>query len=86
MSEVAILAVATVAQIGKKKVPVGVILGALGSVATFLLVREFFVLLPEILISLLTGGVLLYFSRKFLRGFGRYLLWEEVVQGKNDAD
>lgn len=71
-SEVAIIAIATVNRLGKRNVLAGVVLGALGSLVIFLGVREFFVLLPDIVISLLTGCVLLYFSRRFLRGFAKY--------------
>ncbi len=70
-SEVAIIALATVAQLGKRNVLLGVLLGAFGSLGIFLGVREFFVLLPEVVVDFLTGAVLLYFSRKFLRGFIR---------------
>lgn len=71
-SEVAILAVATVRQLGKENVLVGVLLGAAGSLVVFLAVRQFFLFLPEVLVDLATGTVLLYFSYKFLRGFRRY--------------
>ena len=71
-SEVAIIAIATVSRLGKRNVLLGVALGALGSLVILLGVREVFVLLPDIVISLLTGSVLLYFSRKFLRGFLKY--------------
>lgn len=81
-SEVAILAVATVNQLGKRNVLTGVLLGAFGSIGIFLAVREFFVLLPEVLISLLTGAVLLYFSRKFLRGFTRYYFGKKDFREK----
>ncbi len=84
-SEVAILALATVSQLGKRNVLVGVLTGAAGSVVIFLVVREFFVLLPDIVVSLLTGVVLLYFSRKFLKGFVRYYFgkrsFREKMQG-----
>jgi uncharacterized membrane protein len=71
-SEVAILAVATVRQLGKQNVLTGVLLGAAGSLFVFLAVRQVFLLLPEALVDLATGAVLLYFSYKFLRGFRRY--------------
>jgi uncharacterized membrane protein len=81
-SEVAIIAVATFSQLGKRNVLAGVLLGALGSLGIFLAVREFFVLLPEIVVDLLTGSVLLYFSRKFLRGFVRYYFGKRSFRDK----
>jgi uncharacterized membrane protein len=71
-SEVAIIAVATVSKLGKKNVLVGVLLGALGSLVMLLAVREFFILLPDILIDFGTAIILLYFSRKFWKGFLKY--------------
>ena len=71
-SEVAIIAVATVSRLGKKNVLVGVALGALGSLALVLAVREVFTLLPDILIDFGTAIILLYFSRKFWKGFLKY--------------
>lgn len=71
-SEVAILSVATVSQLGKRNVLFGVLIGAAGSLLVFLIVRTFFLLLPDVLIDLATGAVILYFSYRFLRGFKRY--------------
>lgn len=71
-SEVAIIAVATVRRLGKKNVLLGVLLGALGSLAMVLAVREVFTLLPDILIDFGTAIILLYFSRKFWKGFLKY--------------
>jgi len=71
-SEVAIIAVATVSRLGKKNVLLGVVLGALGSLALLLAVREVFTLLPGILIDFGTAIILLYFSRKFWKGFLKY--------------
>ena len=71
-SEVAIIAVATVARLGKKNVLLGVLLGSLGSLTVFLGVRELFILLPDIIIDFATAIVLLYFSRKFWKGFLKY--------------
>ena len=71
-SEVAIIAVATVSRLGKKNVLLGVLLGALGSLVLLLAVREFFILLPDILIDFGTAIILLYFSRKFWKGFLKY--------------
>jgi len=71
-SEVAILSVATVSQLGKRNVLFGVVVGAGGSLLVFLLVRMFFLLLPDVLIDLATGFVILFFSYRFLRGFKRY--------------
>src|SRR2546426_9428224 len=66
-SEVAILSIATVTQLGKKNVLAGGLIGSLVSVFTFLVVRQVFVLLPYLLIDFVTGAVLLYFSSRFLR-------------------
>lgn len=81
-SEVAILALATIKQLGKKNVMTGVALGGLGSIAIFLVVRQilsalsFIPGLPsqtqEVPADLLTGGIILYFSYRFLRGFVKY--------------
>ena len=71
-SEVAIIAVATVSRLGKKNVLLGVLLGALGSLVLLLAVREVFTLLPDILIDFGTAIILLYFSRKFWKGFLKY--------------
>ena len=71
-SEVAIIAVATVSRLGKKNVLLGVLLGALGSLAMLLVVREAFTLLPDMLIDFGTAIILLYFSRKFWKGFLKY--------------
>ena len=71
-SEVAIIAVATVNRLGRKNVLFGVMLGALGSLALLLAVREVFTLLPDVLIDFGTAIILLYFSRKFWKSFLRY--------------
>lgn len=74
-SEVAILSLATVKQLGKKNVLLGVVLGGLGSVVTFLIISQVFVLLrgvADYLVNLITGVVILYFSYRFLRGFIKY--------------
>ena len=71
-SEVAILSLATVKQIGKRNVFLGVILGGLGSVLTFSVVRQIFLFFPEYAIDLGTSAIVLYFSYRFLRGFVKY--------------
>ena len=71
-SEVAILSVATVKQLGKDNVLLGVLAGAGASVLIFLGVRQVFLFFPEAAIDIGTGAVILYFSYKFLRGFKRY--------------
>jgi uncharacterized membrane protein len=71
-SEVAIFSVATVKQLGRNNVLLGVLTGAGASVLLFLAVTSVFDLLPEALIDLGTGLVILYFSYRFLRGFRRY--------------
>ncbi len=81
-SEVAIIAVATVSRLGKKNVLVGVVLGALGSLALVLAVREVFTLLPDILIDFGTAIILLYFSRKFWKGFLKYYRSRSLLAAK----
>lgn len=81
-SEVAILSLATVKQLGRGNVLAGVLLGVFGSVFTFILVRQFFVLLPELLIEFGTGAVILYFSYRFLRGFVRYYFGKRSFRTK----
>src|SRR2546429_4774189 len=74
-SEVAILSLATIKQIGRRNVFLGVALGGLGSVVTFLIVEQAFLALKTVsdaLINLIPGVVILYFSYRFLRGFVKY--------------
>ncbi len=74
-SEVAILSLATIKQIGRRNVFLGVALGGLGSIVTFLIVEQAFLALKAVsdaLINLIPGVVILYFSYRFLRGFVKY--------------
>jgi uncharacterized membrane protein len=71
-SEVAILSLATIKQLGRNNILLGVALGGLGSIVTFLIVRQVFVLLPAVIIDFATSVVLFYFSSRFLRGFVKY--------------
>ncbi len=74
-SEVAILSLATIKQIGRRNVFLGVALGGLGSIFTFLIVEQAFLALKTLsdaLINLIPGIVILYFSYRFLRGFVKY--------------
>lgn len=74
-SEVAILSLATIRQIGKKNVLLGVVLGGLGSTVTFTIVYQAFLVLRTVsdaLLNLIPGVVILYFSYRFLRGFVKY--------------
>src|SRR5438445_10531098 len=74
-SEVAILSLATIKQIGGRNVLLGVALGGLGSTVTFLIVWQTFLALKTVsnaLINLIPGIVILYFSYRFLRGFVKY--------------
>ncbi len=71
-SEVAILSLATIKQLGRNNILFGVIAGGLGSIVTFLVVWRIFLLLPAIVIDLATAIVLFYFSSRFLRGFIKY--------------
>ncbi|MDG6903082.1 MAG: hypothetical protein JRM80_14145 [Nitrososphaerota archaeon] len=81
-SEVAILSVATVKQLGRNNVFLGVLAGAGVSVLIFLGVRQVFLFFPEALIDLGTGIVILYFSYKFLRGFKRYYFGKRSFRAK----
>lgn len=71
-SEVAILSLATIKQLGRNNILVGVALGGLGSIVTFVAVRQVFILLPVVVIDFATSIVLFYFSSRFLRGFIKY--------------
>src|SRR2546426_6167763 len=71
-SEVAILSLATIKQLGRNNILFGVIAGGLGSIVTFLVVWRVFLLLPAIVIDFVTAIVLFYFSSRFLRGFVKY--------------
>src|SRR2546428_386811 len=74
-SEVAILSLAVTKQIGRRNVLLGVALGGLGSIVTFLIVEQAFLTLKTVsdaLINLIPGVVILYFSYRFLRGFVKY--------------
>ena len=81
-SEVAILSVATVKQLGKDNVLFGVLAGAGVSVAIFVGIRQIFLLFPEAYIDVLTGCVILYFSYRFLRGFKRYYFGKRSFRAK----
>ncbi len=81
-SEVAILSLATIKQLGKRNVLMGVLLGLAGSLLIFLGVRQVFLLFPEIVIDFATGIVILYFSSRFLRGFGRYYFGKKSFRTK----
>ncbi len=81
-SEVAILSVATVTQLGRRNVLAGVLIGSLASIFTFLGVRQVFVLLPDLLIDFITGGILLYFSSRFLHGFVGYYFGKKSFRDK----
>ena len=81
-SEVAILSVATVKQLGKNNVMLGVLAGAAVSLFVFLGVRQVFLLFPEAAIDIGTGLVILYFSYRFLRGFKRYYFGKKSFRAK----
>ena len=85
-SEVAILSVATVKQVGKNNVLLGVLAGAAATTFVFLGVRQVFLLLPEAVIDVGTGAVILYFSYKFLRGFKRYYFGKRSFRAKMEKE
>src|SRR6266571_9275807 len=59
-SEVAILSLATIKQLGRNNILFGVIAGGLGSIITFLFVWRIFLLLSAIIIDFATAIVLFY--------------------------
>ncbi len=81
-SEIVILSLATVSQLGKRNVLFGVILGIGGSLIIFAVVRQVFLLLPEVVIDLLAAVILFYFSSKFLRGFVKYYFGKKSFREK----
>ncbi len=86
-SEVAILSLATVNQIGRRNVLTGIMLGLVASILIFLAVRQVFLYLPTVMIDFVTAGVILYFSSKFLRGFVGYYFEKKSFQFKmNDME
>jgi uncharacterized membrane protein len=81
-SEVAILSLATIKQLGRNNILFGVIAGGLGSTITFLVVWRIFLLLPAIIIDFATATVLFYFSSRFLRGFIKYAFRHKSFRDK----
>ena len=84
-SEVAILSLATIRQIGKRNVILGVVLGGLGSIITFTIVYQAFLVLKAVsdaLLNLIPGVVILYFSYRFLRGFVKYYFGGKSFRAK----
>jgi uncharacterized membrane protein len=77
-SEVAIISLALISQLGKRNIVFGVLLGGIGSIGTFLIVRTIFVTFSDVriaqvnIIDIVTAIILLYFSSRFLRGFIKY--------------
>jgi uncharacterized membrane protein len=76
-SEVAILSLATIKQLGRNNILFGVAMGGIGSIGTFLVVSLVFRLITAlsfgiILIDFATSAILFYFSSRFLRGFVKY--------------
>jgi uncharacterized membrane protein len=86
-SEVAILSLATIKQLGKNNVILGMLLGVGASSLVFLGVRQLFLFVStvpsgEALVNLGTGSVILYFSYRFLRGFRRYYFGKKSFRDK----
>ncbi len=81
-SEVAILSLATIKQLGRSNILFGVLMGGLGSVVTFYVVLRIFALLPVIIVDFLTAIVLFYFSSRFLRGFVKYYFRHKSFRDK----
>ena len=86
-SEVAILSLATIKQLGRNNTLFGVAIGGLGSIITFLVVSLAFSLVTElafgmILINFVTALILFYFSSRFLRGFVKYAIQHKSFREK----
>src|SRR2546421_11928016 len=81
-SEVAILSLATIKQLGRNNILFGVIAGGLGSIIPFLVVWRIFLLLPAIIIDFATAIVIFYFSSRFLRGFIKYAIKHKSFREK----
>ncbi len=81
-SEVAILSLATIKQLGRSNILFGVLMGGLGSVVTFYVVLRIFALLPVIIVDFLTAIVLFYLSSRFLRGFVKYYFRHKSFRDK----
>ena len=81
-SEVAILSLATIKQLGRNNILFGVIAGGLGSVITFYVVWRAFSYLPAVFIDFTTAIVLFYFSSRFLRGFVKYAFRHKSFRDK----
>ena len=74
-SEVAIISLSMIKQLGRRNIFFGVAVGALGSIVTFLVVETIFTLVSKsagYIVDFATAGILLYFSYRFLRGFVKY--------------
>ncbi len=71
-SEVAIIALSLIHQLGRRNIFFGVLIGGLGSIGTFLIVRQIFAALSGVIVDFATAVILLYFSSRFLRGFVKY--------------
>ena len=68
-SEVAILSLATIKQLGKRNVLFGVILGGIGSLVILFLIGRIYAIFPDVIIDTVTGIILLGFSAKFWYNF-----------------
>lgn len=77
-SEVAIISLALISQLGRRNIIFGVLLGGIGSIGTFLIIQRIFVTFSNVtfgqvnIIDIVTAAILLYFSSRFLRGFVKY--------------
>lgn len=71
-SEVAILSLATIKQLGRRNVLFGVVAGGIGSVVILLLIGRIFTLLTDQTIDVIAGLILLAFSARFFFHFFEY--------------
>jgi uncharacterized membrane protein len=71
-SEVAIISLALIGQLGRRNILFGVLAGGFGSIGTFLIVQRIFISFSGVIVDIATAAILLYFSSRFLRGFVKY--------------
>src|SRR5437899_13109935 len=80
--EVSINSLPTIKHLCRNDILFGVIAGGLGSIITFLIVWQIFLLLPAIIIDFATAIVLFYFSSRFVRGFIKYAIRHKSFREK----
>lgn len=76
-SEVAILSLATIKQLGKRNVLLGVVLGGLGSLVILFVINRIFAILNPLIVDALAGLILLAFAGKFWDDFYKFYSGKE---------